>query len=130
MSSSVVVDFLRALVDDDVEAMRPLVDDGVVWWVPASAAARYRIDRPLVGWGNIPWLGGAGWKGFEPGSSTLTIHHVVAEDDLVAVHYNRAARRTGGGTYAAEYHLLFRLAGGRIAEVWEIVDTAAAFGGG
>jgi ketosteroid isomerase-like protein len=133
-TNKVVIErFLSALVDDDVAAMRPLVHDDVVWWVPASAAARFGLDRPLVGWDTIDWFGGNGWKAFVAGSSVLTVHHLVAEDDLVSAHYRRTAKRVGGAQrvggadYDAEYNILFRLVDGRIAEVWEIADTAAAF---
>jgi ketosteroid isomerase-like protein len=131
-NKAVIERFLSALVDDDVAAMRPLVHDDVVWWVPASAVARFGLARPLVGWETIDWLGGGGWKAFVPGSSVLTVHHLVAEDDLVSAHYRRTAQRVGsaehpGADYDAEYNILFRLVDGRIAEVWEIADTAAAF---
>ena len=52
-----------------------------------------------------------------------------AEGELVSAHYNRTARLAGGGDYDNEYNMLFRLEAGRIAEVWEVADTAYAFGG-
>ena len=127
--------FLPALVADDTDAMRPLVHDDVVWWVPASSAEKFGLDRPLVGWDAIDWFGGNGWKAFVPNSSVLTVQHLVAEADLVSAHYRRTARLVGkggadgrdGGGYDAEYNIIFRLADGRIAEVWEVADTAAAF---
>lgn len=120
--------FLHALVRDDAQSVRPLVHDEVIWWVPPSASQKFGIERPLQGWDDIDWLGGDGWKGFLPGSSVLTVHHLVADGDLVSAHYNRAAKRLDGSDYDTEYNILFRLADGRIAEVWEIVDTAKAFG--
>jgi ketosteroid isomerase-like protein len=132
----VIERFLPALVADDAAAMRPLVHDDVVWWVPASSAEKFGLDRPLVGWGMIDWFGGTGWKAFVPGTSVLTVHHLVAEGDLVSAHYRRTARLVGKGGlskdgdiggYDAEYNILFRLVDGRIAEVWEVADTAAAF---
>jgi ketosteroid isomerase-like protein len=127
-NKAVVERFLHALVQDDTRTMRPLVRDEVIWWVPPSASRRFGIERPLQGWDDIDWLGGDGWKGFVPGSSVLTVHHLVADGDLVSAHYNRAAKRLDGSDYDTEYNILFRLAEGRIAEVWEIVDTAQAFG--
>jgi ketosteroid isomerase-like protein len=118
---------LQALVDDEGHTTHDVVADDVTWWVPASAAAKFGLARPLRGWDDVPWFGGPGWKGFEPGSSTLEIHHLVAEDDLVSAHYRRTARRVDGGRYDAEYNILFRFDGDRIAEVWEVADTAAAF---
>jgi ketosteroid isomerase-like protein len=122
-----VAQLLQALVDDEGRTTRDLMRDDVIWWVPASAASRFGLARPLRGWADIDWLGGEGWKGFEPGSSRLEIHHLVAEDDLVSAHYRRTARRLDGAPYDTEYNILFRFDGDRIAEVWEIADTAAAF---
>ena len=127
MAKDVVDRFLHALVDDDIDTMRPLVRSDIIWWVPASAAARFNLARPLKGWDKIPWLGGGGWKAFEPGSSALTIHHMVAEGNLVSAHYQRTATLLDGQPYDAEYNLLIRLAGVEIAEVWEVADTATAF---
>jgi len=129
---AVIERFLPALVADDSKAMRPLVHDDVVWWVPASSAEKFGLDRPLVGWDMIDWFGGNGWKAFVPGTSVLTVHHLVTEGDLVSAHYRRTARLVGNGGvdiggYDAEYNILFRLVAGRIAEVWEVADTAAAF---
>jgi ketosteroid isomerase-like protein len=124
----VVQTVLQAVVHEDVEAVRPHFCEDVTWWVPPSAAIKFHLPRPLSGWGTIPWLGGPGWKAFEPGTSSLRIHHTVAEGGFVSVHFNRRATRLGGGDYDVEYNLLFRLVDGRVAEVWEIADTAAAFG--
>ena len=124
----VVERVLQAIVHEDVDALRPLFRDDIVWWVPSSAAVRFHLPRPLSGWSAIPWLGGPGWKGFEPGTSSIRIHHLVVEGGLVSAHFNRTAKRLGGGDYDVEYNLLFRLVEGQVAEVWEIADTAAAFG--
>jgi ketosteroid isomerase-like protein len=112
----------------DVEAVRPLFADDVVWWVPASATRVLKLDRRLAGWDAIPWLGGGGFGAFEPGTSTFHLHHLVAEGDLVSAHFNRTARLSDGSPYDTEYNILFRLRDGLIAEVWEVADTAAAFG--
>jgi ketosteroid isomerase-like protein len=124
----VVQTVIEAVVHEDVEAVRAHFRDDVTWWVPSSAAIKFRLPRPMSGWTTIPWLGGPGWKGFEPGTSSIVIHHAVAEGGLVSVHFNRSAKRRGGGDYEVEYNLLFRMVDGQVAEVWEIADTAAAFG--
>ena len=51
----------------------------------------------------------------------------VAEGDHVAVHAHMQGRTASGNNYLNYYHFLYRLNGGRIAEVWEHVDTAYAF---
>jgi ketosteroid isomerase-like protein len=121
-----VTEFLVALVNDDSAAMRPLVADDVKWWVPQSAAFAFGLARPLDGWDQVPWFGGDGWKGFEPGTSRVTIHHLVADDEFVSAHYNRNALRANGNVYDTEYNILFRFRDGLIVEVWEVADTAQA----
>ncbi len=68
-------------------------------------------------------VGGEGWKAFVPGPSVLEIRHLVAEGDLVSAHYRRTAELLHGGEYEAEYNILFRFDGDRIAEAWEVADT-------
>ena len=119
-----VTEFLTALVNDDSAAMRPLVSDDVTWWVPQSASVAFGLDRPLEGWNQVPWFGGDGWKGFRPGTSEVTVHHLVAEDEFVSAHYNRRALRPNGKVYDAEYNILFRFRDDLIVEVWEVADTA------
>jgi hypothetical protein len=94
--------------------------------VPQSGVDLYGLARRMVGWDNVPWFGGEGWKGFRPGTSKVLVHHMVAEDDLVSAHYNREALRLNGSPYDTEYNILFRFEGGQIAEVWEVADTANA----
>jgi ketosteroid isomerase-like protein len=124
----VVETVLQAVSHEDVEAVHPHFRDDVIWWVPPSAAIKFHLPRPLSGWKTIPWLGGPGWRAFEPGTSSILIHHLVGEDGFVSVHFSRTAKRLGGGDYDVEYNLLFRLIDSQVAEVWEIADTAAAFG--
>ena len=119
-------EFLTALVNDDSATMRPLVAPEVKWWVPQSAALAFGLDRPLDGWDRVPWFGGDGWKGFKPGTSQVTIHHLVAEGEFVSAHYNRTALRANGNIYDSEYNMLFRFRDDLIVEVWEVVDTAQA----
>jgi ketosteroid isomerase-like protein len=122
-----VTQFLAGLVNDDSAALRPLVADDVKWWVPQSAAVAFGLARPLDGWEQVPWFGGEGWKGFKPGTSRVSIHHLVAEDEFVSAHYNRTARRAHDDSiYDVEYNILFRFRDDLIVEVWEVVDTAQA----
>jgi hypothetical protein len=61
--------------------------------------------------------------------SVLAIHHLVADRAFVSANDNRAAVRiVEGSEHDTEYNVLFRLTDGRIAEVWEVADTAKAFG--
>jgi ketosteroid isomerase-like protein len=63
---------------------------------------------------------------FQPGTTTWDVEHVTAEDDRVAILIERRAVGANGRPYANQYHWLFRFESGRIAEIWEILDTALA----
>ena len=45
----------------------------------------------------------------------------------MVVHAHMQGRTASGKDYLNQYHFLYRLDGGRIAEVWEHVDTAYAY---
>ena len=68
-------------------------------------------------------------EGLPARSSVLTIHHLVADGNLVSAHYNRSAKRLDGTDYDTEYNILFRLLDGRIAEVERSRIRPQAFGG-
>ena len=117
--------FLDAMAANDVAALRALLADDATWWVPPSAAAV--VARPLVGVDQVAQLaGGAITRAFRPGTTTWRIEHMTAEDDRVAILMHRRSVTASGNPYENQYHWLFRFVGDRIAEVWEILDTALA----
>jgi acyl-CoA synthetase (AMP-forming)/AMP-acid ligase II/ketosteroid isomerase-like protein len=120
-----VVQFLDAMAANDVKSLRALVTDNAKWWVPPTAAGL--VDRPLVGGDAVAQLaGGQVTRAFRPGTTTWRIRHVTAEADRVSILMDRCSTTAGGAPYENEYHWLFRFVDGRIAEVWEIMDTALA----
>lgn len=123
----VVRTFLDALGEHDEDAMKPLVSSDVRWWPPPSVASRANLDRPIVGWSAVPWLGGGATRAFRPGTTKLTYHHVLEDGDLVSVHMTRESVGSNGRPYENEYNWLLRFEDGLIAEVWEVLDTAHAF---
>jgi ketosteroid isomerase-like protein len=46
------------------------------------------------------------------------------DGDMVAVHATAVGVTATGQDHRNEYHFLFRMEGGRIAEGWEFLDTA------
>lgn len=52
-----------------------------------------------------------------------TIHNVIAENDYVAVQSSGVATTKDGRPYNNTYCHVFRIAGGRICEVTEYLDT-------
>jgi ketosteroid isomerase-like protein len=114
--------FIEALGRDDRSSLRSLVSQRVTWHSPPMNVAR-GLPPSYVGWDNVPWLAGRGSTAFRPGTTTWTIHHLVAEDDLVVAHANRKALTSNGQLYDNEYYWLFRFEGGQILEIWEMGDT-------
>lgn len=122
-----VTTFLDALADHDDDVMKPMLTEDIAWWAPPSVAGRIDAPRPAVGWSSIPWLGGGSVPQFKAGTTKYTYHHLVEEGDLVSVHMTRESEANNGAHYVNEYNWLIRLSDGKIAEVWEVLDTAHAF---
>ena len=124
-NKQVVRDQIAAMERLDAAAQSALMTDDVRWWVPQSAVEASGLARPLSGKTAVVELL-AGADAFFP-EMHWTIDQVVAEGDHVAVHAHMQGRTASGNDYLNYYHFLYRLDGGRIAEVWEHVDTAYAF---
>jgi len=117
--------FLDAMGEYDAETLRSLLTDDARWWVPPSAEGR--LERPMVGGTKVAELaGGQLTRAFRPGSTSWDVEHVTAEDNRVSILMQRRSLSAVGKPYLNQYHWLFRFDGDRIAEVWEILDTAMA----
>ena len=96
--------------------------DDVTWWAPQSTEAR-GLARPVKGREQVIAL--LMTRGlFKPDGRTWSIHHLVAEGDVVAAHATMRAETVNGHPYENQYVFMFRIQQGRIAEVWEHLDTA------
>lgn len=115
---------LEAMADGEKDVLTRLVAEDVAWWGPPSAAAQ-GLPRPLTGREQVIPLIADPTMYFRPGTRRWSVHHLVEEGELVAVHANLQGETAGGAPYSNEYHFLVRFEGGVIAEVWEHVDTAA-----
>ncbi|MEO5839861.1 MAG: nuclear transport factor 2 family protein [Acidimicrobiales bacterium] len=124
-NKQVVRDQIAAMERQDAAAQGALMTDDVQWWVPQSAVEASGLARPLSGKKAVVELLGGVDAFFS--EMRWTIDLVVAEGDHVAVHAHMQGRTASGKDYLNHYHFLYRLDGGRIAEVWEHVDTAYAF---
>jgi ketosteroid isomerase-like protein len=100
------------------------VTDDVCWHLPTSVARRGYAQEVKGEGVRALFLGSL--ERYEP-DRTWDVNHVIAEDDLVALHCTMHARTTVGTDYHASYHMLFRIEDGRIAEAWEFLDTAYVF---
>jgi ketosteroid isomerase-like protein len=101
-----------------------LMSDDIRWWVPRSAA-ELGFDRPVEGREAVVRLvSGATDRFYRSGSMRREYHCFVAEANLVSSWFTMSAVTTQGEDYTNDYHFLLRCEDGRIAEVWEHLDTA------
>ena len=119
-NKALVRDFWAAPQEDK---MRFVADDAC-WHLPTSVARR-GFDQDVRGEAvRELFLGSAERYNRD---RTWDVHHLVAEDDLVALHCTMHARTNVGKEYHGSYHMLFRIEHDRIAEAWEFLDTAYVF---
>jgi ketosteroid isomerase-like protein len=120
---------VRAVLDaigrQDPNALEALLLDEARWWFPPSIGSR-GVPRPVAGKASIVRIVIPERPAFQSGSTTWHFLHLVKEDDLVAAHVEREATTSDGHPYRVEYNFLFRLAAEKVAEVWDIMDTADA----
>jgi len=60
------------------------------------------------------------------GDGNMVVHGIIAEGDRVAVEAEVSVPLRNGGTYHTDYHFLFRFRDGKVCQVKEYYDTAAA----
>ena len=92
-----------------------------MWHLPPSV--RHPGIEPDVYGDDVRALFEMGFEIYEP-EMTWEIGHVIAEDDMVALHCTMHGRTKYGKTYDGPYHMLFRFDGDKITEGWEFLDTA------
>ena len=55
------------------------------------------------------------------------IHHLAAENGVVAAHATLTTETTTGQPYKNNYVFIFEMSAGRISQVWEHLDTAYTY---
>jgi ketosteroid isomerase-like protein len=116
---------LAAYAASDADALRALLTDDVVWWVPPSAAGRY--PRPISGIDAVLAVLAGPSLAYRKPTIRWTVHHVVGDEgDIVMANASMNAVLINGNPYANDYCYVFRFQGDRIAEGTEYADTAYA----
>jgi ketosteroid isomerase-like protein len=119
--------FLGAMASRDRETLQQVLADDVVWHTPPSTMPDFRgphIGRVAA----IALVTEAGGSLFVDGTQRIEPLNLLAEDDQVAAQFRMTAQTLSGLTYDNQYAFFFRCSGGRIAEIWENVDTAYVYG--
>lgn len=91
------------------------------WHVPRSNPMIH--PNPKCGIDGVMEVLGSGVAIYQPGSLELHLESVIADAREVAVQFTLHARLARGAPYDNRYMFRFRIEGGRIAEVWEHLDT-------
>jgi ketosteroid isomerase-like protein len=116
---------LKAMAEYDAESLARLFTEDVLWWPPPSAESR-GIARPIAGQDAVVGFLTGSLGLFRKGTISYDVHHVIADDQFVAVGCGRSSLTAQGNPYHNEYCLVFRHVDGRVAEGWEHVDTKYA----
>lgn len=108
--------FKEAAIPDLLEAM----SEDATWWILgkphlfAGAGTKSKDDMARI------------WRGLFSSMKDgleMTVIGMVAEGDKVAVEIGSHADLTDGRVYENQYHMLFTVRRGKIAEVKEYADT-------
>lgn len=121
---SVLETYVSAVERGDAGTIRDLFADDATWTLAAG-------DLPIAG----TWHGretilseflATALSYYEPGSVTLEITGMIAEDDRVALQWTSRARTRDGRPYENDCIGVFTVRDGRIQEVREYMDTLYA----
>ncbi len=94
-----------------------LASDDLTWWTPATGPMN-REQFTTIMKTVVPQLASR---------VTMTIDHITAEGDRVAVEAHGHAVLTNGQIYANTYHFLYILRDGKIIQQREHADSAYAY---
>jgi ketosteroid isomerase-like protein len=99
------------------------------WWVPVSGAQRGIATRPIDSGQTIAdILTSTLSTQLYSMERTWTVEYVVADEEVGAAQVHLSTTLAASGTpYDNTYAYIFRFVDGRIAEIWEHLDTAYAF---
>ena len=99
------------------------------WWVPVSGEQRGIATRPIESGQTIAdILTSTLSTQLYSMERTWTVEYVVADDAVGAAQVHLSTTLAASGTpYDNTYAYIFRFVDGKIAEIWEHLDTAYAF---
>jgi len=127
-NQQLITDHFTAKARLDRGALEAGLTENATWWAPVSGARRGLAERPAVGRTKLAEMMTTLSLKLYAAERSWTIEHVVADEHMGAVQVRLSARlATSGEPYENVYVYFFRFQDGRIAEIWEHVDTAYAF---
>jgi ketosteroid isomerase-like protein len=98
------------------------------WWPPVSGAQRGLAVRPIVGGPTLAEMMTTLSLKLYARERSWKIEFLVADENVGAAQVQLSTRlATSGEPYDNVYVYFFRFQDGKIAEIWEHLDTAYAF---
>jgi len=106
------------------EEGRAMLSEDFVWHMPRGMAAMMNDGDPDVhGPDALLHLSAIDKAVYADGDTTFEMTFIIGEGDFVAVQAEIGAKSHEGDDYLNRYVFSFRCRDGKIAEVWENVDT-------
>ena len=112
--------FIEAMLALDLPALGSMLADDVVWHLPPFAKRPPLRGRDAV----VTFVQKAQAAYYQAGTLSLEPTMVIADSDSAAVLGTLRGRTVRGKDYENLYSFVFRIAGGRVTEAWELLDTA------
>lgn len=128
-NAELIKDHFAAKARFDKHAILNQLTPDARWWVPVSGAQRGIAKRPIDGGETIADILTATLSTqLYSMERTWTVEYVVADDEVGAAQVHLSTTLAASGTpYDNTYAYIFRFVDGKIAEIWEHLDTAYAF---
>jgi ketosteroid isomerase-like protein len=127
-NKDVVRAFMAAQTNGDAAAARRLLRDDLTFHVPVSGEKVMGIPTLTRGADSyMETRQKAVGKIYKSHARNIEMICFIAEDDFVAAFYRMNTDLAAGGAYENTYVFIYRLKDGKIAEIWENVDTAYSF---
>ena len=105
-----------------LEGSRPVTEffaDDIVWHLPPA----HPFGGPFVGVEAVIGMMERGGKLYPWETIQTETLAAICEGDDVVIHSKLTAKTHGGTDYANDYIFRYRCCNGKIAEVWEFMDT-------
>jgi uncharacterized protein len=122
-SKKIVLEFIKALSNGDVDGVTGAMTEDITWWLPGSlpVSGTYTGKKEI-----LEDFFGTAFPFFEPDTLNITVQRAVAEEDSVAVEWQVSARTAKGMAYDNYYHVSFDLRDGKICAIREYLDSLYA----
>ena len=119
---TVVARYVRALQEGDLDTATSSFHPDATWHIPGNGRLAGDYVGPDAIFGDFYAKAVARFDPSTP--STLTLRSIVADGPVAIAQWRTTGRTLTGADYDNSYAVAFDVRDGKIAEVWEYLDTA------